>query len=226
MTSGMEILDNTLNEYNQKVINHVLKDFEIVELPQSLPEISDIKNLANVIASSNPGIPEIQSASFAMDPIKQLDDPTLKSALYSLGTSLFHLTIKGDIPDDNIKSARRLLEWALTIDPAYYQAYNKLGDCWMRMVGGFRTAITCFKGALYYVQEKAAAADPSSKIFYDNFKGDNYFKIGICFIKLKRKSDAELFITIARNIVSTEYQGLSEIGLKSWDQVDALLQRM
>ena len=222
----MEILDSTLNEYNQKVINHILGEFEIVELPQSLPEIGDIKNFVNVIASSNPGIPDIQSAAFAMDPIKQLDDPTLKSAVYSFGNSLFHLTIKGDIPDDNIKSARRLLEWALKIDPAYYQAYNRLGDCWMRLVGGFRTAITCFKGALYYVQEKAEAADPSARNLYDNFKGDNSFKIGICFIKLNRKSDAELFITIAKNILSTDYQGLSEIGLKSWDQVDALLKRM
>ena len=96
----------------------------------------------------------------------------------------------------------------------------------MRIVGGFEIAISCFKAALHYVQAKAEHADPSSKVYFDNFKGDNYFKIGICFIKLKRKDDAELFITIARNIVSTEYQGLKDIGIKTWDQVFDLLSKM
>jgi tetratricopeptide (TPR) repeat protein len=222
----MEIFDNTLNEYNRKVIYHVLEEFTSIDLPQVLPEISDIKNFVNVIAAANPKIQDIQSSAFGMDPIHRLNDPTLKSALFSLGTTLFHLTIKGDIPDDNIKSAKTLLEWAIKIDPSYFQAYNRLGDCWMRLMGGFETAVSCYKEALQYAQQKEATADAASNTQFDNFKGDNYFKIGICFIKLKRKGDAELFITVAKNIVSTDYQGLAEIGLKSWDQVFELLSRM
>jgi len=226
MENMMEIFDNTLNEYNQKVINHILAEFNEIDLPESQLNIGDIKNFVNVIAASNSNVPDLQSNAYAMDPITSLDDPTLKSALYSLGSSLFKLTIRGDISDDNIKSAKQLLEWAIKIDPAYSEAYNHLGDCWMRIVGGFEVAISCFKAALHYVQEKADRADPSSKVYFDNFKGDNYFKIGICFIKLNRKGDAELFITIAKNIVSTEYQGFKDIGLKSWDQVFGLLSKM
>ena len=76
------------------------------------------KNFINVIAASNQNVPDIQSNAYAMDPITSRDDPTLKSALYSLGTSLFKLTLRGDISDENIKSAKQLLEWAIKIDPA------------------------------------------------------------------------------------------------------------
>lgn len=36
----MEIFDNTLNEYNQKVIDHILEEFTSIDLSQALPELA------------------------------------------------------------------------------------------------------------------------------------------------------------------------------------------
>jgi hypothetical protein len=222
----MDAFGNLLNEHDQRIVNHILSRFQTVSLPDSMPDISDIKNYVNIVAAANQKIPEIQNIAFGLESIKSLEDPILKSALYSLGSSLFKLTIRGDIPDDNIKTAKTFLEWSIKIDDAYYEAYNHLGDCWMRIVGGFEKAVSCYKAALTTVEQEGILTDPEFKKFFNNFIGDNFFKIGICLIKLNRKNDAELFLTLAHTIVSTDYQGFHDMGLKSWDQVFALLPRL
>ena len=207
---------------NEEHIEDVLSEFELIEIPGEKPTIEDIHAYCQIIALTNNNS-NVMDMIFALQGENNINGPMVKTLLYAFGVSLYQLTIAREIPADNIKTAMKLLEWAIKIDNGYYQAYNRLGDCWMRIEDGFNDAISCFKSSHHLTGKGTPSLEMFSGSYSDAFKGDNYLKIGLCLLKLNRKNDAEIFIKEAKNIVSDDYQGFAEIGFGNWEDIFDLL---
>ncbi|MBU0710794.1 hypothetical protein KJ762_09910 [bacterium] len=229
----MAILNKSSDSHLIK-INSILDEFIRMNIDESPPSLEEIISKIRMISSN------IQHKnSILIDTIEALEmekttgsnvySSSVKILLYSCGVLLFQLSITREIPADNINYALTILEWSIKIDKGYYQAYNRLGDCWMRIKDGFSVAISCFKASLHYSIHGTRSSiemfsGSHSGSYSDAFKGDNYLKIGLCLLKLNRKNDARLFITEAKSIVSDDYQGFTEIGFSNWDEVFELLE--
>ena len=105
----------------------------------------------------------------------------LDTYFYTLGVRLFELSTSRKIDSKNIFSSKELFQWAIAINKKYYQAYNRLGDCYKVIENSQEMAISCFKNSLNFIGS-GGASDLSifSSAGTDTFKGDNYLKIGLC----------------------------------------------
>ena len=203
---------------NEEHIENVLSEFELIKISGEKPTIKDIHSYCEIIALTNNNS-NVMDMIFALQSENNINGPMVKTLLYAFGVLLYQLTIAREIPTDNIKTAMKLLEWAIKIDNGYYQAYNRLGDCWMRIEDGFNDAISCFKSSLQLTGQGTPSLEMFSGSYSDAFKGDNYLKIGLCLLKLNRKNDAEIFIKEAKRIVSNDYQGYTELGFGNWKDI-------
>lgn len=204
-------------------IEKILSEFDLMKISGEQPSIGNIHSFCQIIALTNNNS-TVMDMIFALQNENDINGPMVKTLLYAFGVSLYQLSIAREISADNIKTAMKLLEWAIKIDNGYYQAYNRLGDCWMRIENGFNDAISCFKSSLQLTGKGTPSLEMFSGSYSDAFTGDNYLKIGLCLLKLNRKDDAEIFIKEAKKIVSDDYQGFIEIGFRNWDDIFDLLE--
>jgi len=94
----------------------------------------------------------------------------------------------------------------------------------MRIENGLNEAVSCFKTSIYKTGRETPSLEIFSGRYSDAFIGDNYLKIGLCLLKLNRKNDAKVFIESAKRITGPDYQGFTEIGFRTWDEVFNLLE--
>jgi tetratricopeptide (TPR) repeat protein len=195
----------------QDHIENVLSEFHIKEITSERPSLEDIQSYCQKIALNNDNHPNLMDSINGVIYENDINSPILKVMIYATGVTLFQLSFARIIPAENIKNAIYLFESAIKIDNRYFQAYNRLGDCWMMIEDGFSEAISYYKASLKYNHD----------IFNtdDAFIGDNYLKIGLCLLTASRKNDAIIFIKEAKNIVNDKYKGYQEIGFESWNDV-------
>jgi len=156
-------------------------------------------------------------ASSGTDPTNEL----VKTIIYTFGVRLYELAFTRVIPVEAINTACKYFEFAVKLDPKYYQAYNRLGDTWIWVPDeqDILTTIGCYKASLQFHGQ----GQSSTAMFVgggdERFKGNNYFKIGMCLARLKRVDDAILFISYAQRFISEEDDMYTELGIENWPQV-------
>ena len=218
----MNFLKNLFSTSNY--IDSILSNFELKEHNDPPPSLDEILNAAEWIASNsqcnNPVFIDTVLAYRSLQQMGQtIDDPVVVVQVYAIGVLLFE---SGDV-----KTSMMFFEWAIQIHKGFHQAYNRLGDCWMRFrdrsdksKGFWEEAICYYKTSLHYCDEELGSNDPTAMPFaIADYKGDNYLKIGLCLLEMGRKEDAKKFVIRARNMVDKEYRGHLELGFRNWDSV-------
>jgi len=212
----MSNLNQIIDDIELYVANDTIPTKEKVEafcflfkLPQFHPVMVDdtIRDLIGVIES------ELINS--------EIKDSMIDTYFYALGVRLFDLSIQKQISSENINSSMDLFDWAVSLNTNYYQAYNRLGTCHMFTTDGQKTALSCFKASLKYLGtgKNNLGIFKFAGGYTDNFKGDNYLKMGLCFLKLNKKNNALLLLKEARKHFNNEYSGFTDFGFSSFDQV-------
>jgi tetratricopeptide (TPR) repeat protein len=222
-----------MNELNNNIEN-ILSQFDFDKNSEHyskinvLPKIEDIEPflfIAN-LPDFHPSLvdPSIKKIILLINNELNLGDiknSMLDTYFYTLGVRLFELSTSRKIDSKNIFSSKELFQWAIAINTKYYQAYNRLGDCYKIIENSQRIAISCFKNSLNYIGY-GGLNDLSvfSGAGGNTFKGDNYLKIGLCLLEINRKNDAKLFILKAKEILNDDYfiNG-SNLNYSNWDEI-------
>tara|TARA_B100000315_G_C14394070_1_gene503397 strand:+ start:145 stop:840 length:696 start_codon:yes stop_codon:yes gene_type:complete len=150
---------------------------------------------------------------------------TLGTYFYALGVQLFRLSCYKKINPKNLLTSKELFEWSIAIDEKYYQAYNRLGDCYVA-INEHKVAISCFK---YSLKNIGSGGMNDLSIFKgghgDAFEGDNYLKIGLSLLELDRVNDAKIFILKSKEYFKNddELRDGSNIKYSSWKEIMELL---
>ena len=121
-------------------------------------------------------------------------------------------------------------ECAINLNPKYYQAYNRLGDCYY-IKKHFDIAIGCYQTSIkiikmyeneFKAQESISSVPPIPLSVYI---GDNYIKLGICLIQIDEKSLGLFFIREGKSIIGSyfdNYDWYERINIKNINEVDKL----
>ena len=148
-------------------------------------------------------------------PFFESSSNTYKVYVYAIGARLFDL--------GEIKEAKIFFEWCIQIDTNYFQAYKFLGDCLMKLRSRFDTAsgyweeaIQYFRTSIYYCEK---TYNDSRGVPKENYLGDNYLKIGICYKEIGELQLGKSFVIKASEIVTDTYTHYQDLGFDNWSQI-------
>jgi hypothetical protein len=214
-----------LNDLEIAYVDTVLDGYELItvdrELPSSMDELAT--QMYNTLLKVGEEIKELSDIVFALashaESGAEMKNMTVKTLIYTYGVTLFRLALRKEIPLDGLHHGGLYLEYAVTIDSQYYQAYNRLGDTWFWLEDCELDAIGCYKASLV----SHGKGESSTSMYVgggsERFKGNNYFKIGMCFVKLGRYKEARLFLKYAQYFIEEDDEMYSELGFESWEKI-------
>lgn len=114
-------------------------------------------------------------------------------------------------------------EWCIQMDLNYFQAYNRLGECWMKLRDRFDTdsgywekAIQYFRTSIYFCEK---TYNDTGGVPKENCLGDNYLKIGICYKEIGELQLGKNFVIKAREMVTDGYTHYQHLGFDDWSQI-------
>jgi hypothetical protein len=216
-----------LTEADVANVQQILNEFDIVKVDRPAP--SSTMRLSQIMHDDAAGVgrrqSDLQQLAGAMDDMASSGtDPTnelVKTIIYTFGVRLYELALTRVIPVDAINTACTYFEFAVKLDPQYYQAYNRLGDTWIWIPDeqDIITTIGCYKASLNVHGQGRSSTAMFVGGGDERFKGNNYFKIGMCLARLKRVDDAILFISYAQRFIDDDDDMYSELGFENWSQV-------
>nr|MBC8193051.1 hypothetical protein [FCB group bacterium] len=139
-------------------IQLILNEFEIVKVERPVP--ASIQRLSQIMHGHASGVGEshsdlVQIVGAIDDMVASGSDLTndlVKTIIYTFGVRLYELGLSQVIPAEAINTASMYFDFAVKIDPEYYQAYNRLGDTWLWVldVQDIKTTIGCYKASLHF----------------------------------------------------------------------------
>jgi tetratricopeptide (TPR) repeat protein len=213
-----------ISDIDKSQVEKILNEFDLIKIDRSLPSIQELmKQISSDTCWEGERYQELVEIDNAiLNLVIEGDDYNnnwYKSYIFAFAVKLYELTMAREIPVEASSFARKYFEMALVIDKEYYQAYNRLGDCWIYVNSSEKEAIGCYKAALKY-HGKGRNSTVMFQNSGDNFLlGDNYFKIGMCLQKLGREDDSILFIAFAQQYVEEDDYLYAGLGFNSWEDV-------
>jgi tetratricopeptide (TPR) repeat protein len=206
-------------------IESILNEFELIKIKRPAP--SSIGNLSIYMnehgvkdGKSHPELMEIAANIQKLaDTNQDVKSEIVKTLIYTFGVTIYRLALSRIIDAQAINTASTYLEFAVKIDPNYYQAYNRLGDTWIWIPEDQVEAIRCYKTSLHYHGQGRSSTAMFVGGGDKRFKGDNYFKIGICLSRINRVADAILFIRYAQDFIEDDDDMYTELGFENWVEV-------
>jgi hypothetical protein len=216
-----------LNDNEISNLQTILDEFAPVEITRPVP--SSVKQLSLYMHKHSLGVGEnhsdLRKLAGAMDDMvsgdAEITNELVKTIIYTYGVRLYELGLSRVISTGAINTASMYFDFAVKIDPKYYQAYNRLGDTWIWIPDeeDIITTIGCYKASLNFHGQGRSSTTMFVGGGDERVKGNNYFKIGMCLARLKRIDDAILFITYAQRFIDDDDDMYSELGFENWPQV-------
>ena len=145
---GHNPFEREISHSDVKKVNDILDEFDLIEIDRKPPDSLDVlahhmrQNVVwNGVEYSN--LLEIVNAIVMLSVQgKSTNDQLVKTLIYGFGVALYDMAIDREIPADAINVACTYFEFTVTIDPRYYQGYNRLGDTWLWVADGVDEAIS------------------------------------------------------------------------------------